>query len=229
MRAPAHGPTLGSMTTVETSATTAGFTRVAMIACAVLSPLLVALSLLFAPFQSTLDGEPYIRAFTAHLGSYPLWSWVGVVSSAALIPALLAVGQVARSGRPVLGLAGMILAFILPLPVIDTDEVIYAASRIGLDAPTTNKLITELNEGLPTAILGFTFFLGLIGLVLMGVAALSSATPKWAAVAMIVAPFLIPVAWLAQLSNMVAGAAWLILTAGMGGLALALPMPREKA
>ncbi|MEV0993513.1 hypothetical protein [Nonomuraea sp. NPDC050202] len=217
------------MTTVDTPSVTSRFTRTAMIACAVAAPLLIALSLLLTPFQATLEGEPYVRAFTAHLDAYALPSWLGLLSFAALIPGLLAVSRVARSGRPVLGLIGMILAFILTLPTVDTDDVIYAAARVGLDAATTNQLITEVGEGAPTAAAGFGFFPALLGLVLLGVAALAGAAPKWAAIALIVAPFLIPVAWFAQISNAAAAAAWIVLAAGMGGVSLALPHPRDKA
>ncbi|MGP3961629.1 hypothetical protein ACTWPT_37090 [Nonomuraea sp. 3N208] len=214
------------MTAVETSPTTAGFTRNAMIVCAVAAPLALALSLLLAPNDATAEGEAYIRSFVANLDAYPLWSWVSVLSFAAIVPMILAVSKVARSGRPVLGLVGMILAFILALPVgMDTDDVIYAAAKIGLDVPTTNRLVTEISEGLPTSVLGFSFFLSLLGFVLLGIAALRSAAPKWASIAMIVAPFLIPIAWIAQLGNLVAGAAWLVFAAAAGGIALALPRP----
>jgi hypothetical protein len=212
------------MTEVDAQPATSGFTRSAMIACAVISPLLIALSLLFAPFPVTTEGEPYIKGFVAAMDGYALWAWLSALSAATLIPAIFAVSKVARSGRPVLGLAGMILAFLMALPFgTNTDDVIYAAARAGIDVPATNKLLTELSEGVPTAPLGFTFFLALLGFVLLGVAALRSAAPAWAAVAMIVAPFLIPVAWVAQLPNAVAGAAWLIFAAGAGGIALALP------
>ncbi|MEV1169728.1 hypothetical protein [Nonomuraea sp. NPDC049784] len=212
------------MTTVETTPATTGFTRNAMIACALVSPLVVALSLLFAPFDATSEGEPYIRGFVANLGSYPLWSWLGALSVATLIPAIFAVSKVARSGRPALGLVGMILAFALALPFgANNDDVIYAAAKAGLDVPTTNRLVTELSDGVPTAVLGFTFFLGLLGFVLLGIAALRGAAPKWAAIAMIVAPFLIPVAWFAQLPNAMAGVAWLVFAAASTGIALALP------
>ncbi|TMR88443.1 hypothetical protein [Nonomuraea basaltis] len=212
------------MTTVETPPATAGFTRYAMITCAVVAPLALALSLLFAPNDATAEGEAYIRSFVANLDGYALWSWISALSFAAFIPGIFGVGKVARSGRPVLGLVGMVLAFILALPVsLDTDGVIYAAAKIGLDVPTTNRLVTELNEGLPTSVLGFSFFLGLLGFVLLGIAALRSAAPKWAAIAMIVAPFLIPIAWFAQLGNLVAGAAWLVFAAASGGIALVLP------
>jgi hypothetical protein len=200
-----------------------------MITCAVAAPLMLALSLLFAPNDTTAEGEAYIRSFVAGLDAYPFWSWVSALSFAAVIPMILAVSKVARSGRPVLGLVGMILAFILALPIgMDTDDVIYAATKTGLDVPTTNRLVTEINEGLPTSVLGFSFFLSLLGFVLLGVAALRSAAPKWAAIAMIVAPFLIPIAWFGQLGNIAAGAAWIVFAAAAGGIALALPAGPQR-
>ncbi|MGW0201987.1 hypothetical protein [Nonomuraea sp. NPDC003201] len=212
------------MTTVETTPSTAGFTRSAMIACAAISPLTVAVSLLLGPFDATAEGEPYIRAIVADLGAYALWSWVAALGTVTLIPAIFAVSKVARSGRPALGLVGMILAFAMALPYgLTSDDTIYAAAKAGLDVPTTNRLVTELSEGMPTSVLGFTFFLSLLGFVLLGVAALRSAAPKWAAIAMIVAPFLIPVAWIAGLPGAVGGVAWLVFTAAATGIALALP------
>ncbi|MGN9845028.1 hypothetical protein ACTMTI_43585 [Nonomuraea sp. H19] len=217
------------MTTVQTPPATAGFTRYAMITCAVVSPLTLALSLLLAPFNVTAEGEPYIRGLIANLDAYALWSWIFVLSMATLIPAIFAVSKVARSGRPALGLVGMILAFIMALPTsVNTDDVIYAATKAGLDVPATNRLVTELSEGVPTAALGFTFFLSLLGFVLLGIAALSSAAPKWAAIAMIVAPFLIPIAWFGQLGNIAAGAAWIVFAAAAGGIALALPAGPQR-
>ncbi|WP_188193044.1 hypothetical protein [Nonomuraea sp. SYSU D8015] len=218
------------MTTVETHPATAGFTRYAMIVCAVAAPLALALSLLLAPNDTTAEGEAYIRSFIADVDAYPLWSWVSVLSFAAVIPMILGVSKVARSGRPVLGLVGMILAFILALPVgLNTDDVIYAAHKIGLDVPTIDRLVTEMNEGLPTSALGFSFFASLLGFVLLGIAALRSAAPKWAAIAMIVAPFLVPVAWIAQLGNLAAGTAWLVFAAAAGGITLALPAAPHRA
>ncbi|MFI6731514.1 hypothetical protein ACIBI9_01190 [Nonomuraea sp. NPDC050451] len=212
------------MTTVETTSSTTGFTRNAMIACAVISPLTVALTLLLAPFDATAEGEPYIRALVADLDAYALWSWVGALGVVTLIPAIFAVSKVARSGRPVLGLVGMILAFAMALPFgLTSDDTIYAAAKAGLDVPTTNRLVTELSEGMPTSILGFTFFLSLLGFALLGVAALRSAAPKWAAITMIVAPFLIPVPWFAGLPDTAGGVAWLVFTAATTGIALALP------
>lgn len=212
------------MTTVASPPTTAdAFARYAMIACAVVSPVAVAVPLLIAPFDSTLEGEPYIRGMLAHLDAYMLWRWIGALGTLTLIPAIFAVSKVARAGRPALGMTGMILAFLMAMPFsLTSDDAIYAAAKTGLDVPTTNKLVTHMGET-PTSVLGFTFFLALIGFVLLGVAALRSAAPKWAAVTMIVAPFLIPVAWIAQLGNLAAAAAWIVFAAASAGIASALP------
>jgi hypothetical protein len=213
------------MTTVASHPdTTASFARHAMITCAVVSPLAIALPLLLAPSSPTAEGEPYVQSFVDHLDSYSLWSWFGALSVATLIPAIFAVSKVARSGRPVLGLWGMILAFVLAVPFeVNTDDVIYAAAKSGLDVRTTARLLDGLDGSTPTSVLGFSFFVALLGLVLLGVAALRSQAPKWAAVALIVAPVLIPVPWLAGLPAVVAGCTWLLLTAALGGVALALP------
>jgi len=212
------------MTTVAPPPTTTdSFARYAMIACAVVSPLAVAVPLLFGPFDYTVDGEPYVRGMLAHLDAYALWSWIGALGALTLIPAIFAVAKVARAARPALGLTGMILAFLLAMPFnLTSDDVIYAAAKSGLDVPTTNRLVTHMSET-PAAVLGVTFFLALAGFVLLGVAALRSDAPRWAAVLMIVSPLLVPVAWIAQLGNVAAAAAWILFAAASGGIASALP------
>jgi hypothetical protein len=200
------------------------FARYAMVASAFLSPLLVAVSLLLAPFDATTEGEAYVRNFTENIDSYTLVSWLGILSAILLIPGLFAVSKVARWGRPALGLVGMVLAFVLALPLGgNSDDVIYAAHKSGLDTTITTRLMDTYTNDLPVSVLGFAFFVALLGLLLLGVAALlgRSAAP-WAAVTLIVAPILIPIPWFTGLGNIVAAVAWLALTAGMGGVALSL-------
>ncbi|MFI6597128.1 hypothetical protein ACIBHX_12775 [Nonomuraea sp. NPDC050536] len=217
------------MTTLDTAPSTGAdtFARYAMIACAIIAPLAIATSLLITPIAVTAEGESLVRSFAAHLDSYPTESYLGLLSMIAMIPGILAVSKVARAGKPVLGLVGMVLAFILALPVSpDTDDPLYAALKSGLDPQTATKLLNALNNDMPTSVLGISFFPGLIGFVLLGVAVLlGKSAPAWSAILLIVAPFLIPVAWLAGLSNTVAAVAWLVMTAAMGSVALALPKP----
>ncbi|MGV9302845.1 hypothetical protein ACWENQ_04285 [Nonomuraea sp. NPDC004354] len=200
------------------------FTRYAMIAAAVISPLAIAASILLAPGNVTAEGEAYVRQFVAAAGSYPLLAWLSAISSLTIVPAAFGVARVARAGRPVLGLVAMILAFVLIVPIGgNSDDVLYAGIVAGLDQATLTKLYAAYNEGLPTSILGMSFLFGLLGFLLLGVAALLGRTaPVWAAIALVVAPVAIPISWFAGLGNVAAGVAWLLMTAGMGGVALGL-------
>ncbi|WP_214326742.1 hypothetical protein [Nonomuraea sediminis] len=217
------------MTTLDTAPSTGAdtFARFAMITCAVVSPLVVALTLVIDPIKATAEGEPLVKDFAAHLDSFSTSSYLSLLSAVTLIPAIFAISKVGRAGKPVLGLVGMILAFILVIPFTpDSSSTIYAALKSGLDTQATAKLLDTMENGLPTSVFGFTFFPGLLGIVLLGVAALlGKSAPAWSAILLLVAPFLIPVAWLAGLSNLVAAVAWLVMTAAMGSVALALPKP----
>ncbi|MFE3448231.1 hypothetical protein ACFXJ8_04780 [Nonomuraea sp. NPDC059194] len=200
------------------------FARYAMITAAVISPLTIAVSILLAPGDVTSEGEAYVRQFAASASAYPMFAWLSAISAIAIIPAALGVARVARRGRPTLGFVAMILAFIMIVPVAgDSDDVLYAGIKAGLDPAELTKLYTAYGEGLPTSVLGMSFLLGLVGFLLMGVAALlGRSAPAWAAIALIVGPVVVPVAWFAGLGNVFAGVAWLVMTVGMGGVALGL-------
>lgn len=199
------------------------FTRYATIACAVISPLAIALSLLLAS-TTTAEGRAYVQQFADNQASYPMWAWISALSAITLIPALLGLGRVVRPAKPTLGLVGLILAFIMALPISgNSDDVLYAALKSGLDVDTTTKLYTALSNDVPTAPLGLLWFAGLIGLVVLGVAALlGRSAPGWAAVTLIVAPILIPIPWFAGLPTTVAALPWLLMTAAFGGVTLGL-------
>ncbi|MEO3857613.1 hypothetical protein [Acrocarpospora sp. B8E8] len=214
------------MTSLDTTSRsgTDTFARYAMVAGAFLAPLLLAISLLLSPIAPGVEGDAYVREFGANIDSYPTAVWLGALSSILLIPGMFGAAKVVRAGKPALGLAGLILAFVLALPVGgNTDDVIYAALKSGIDPASTVKLVDTYENGLPSSALGFSFFLGLLGLVLLGVAALTGRTaPVWAGVALIVAPILIPVAWFAALPTIAAAVPWALLAIGLGGVALPL-------
>ncbi|WP_327086221.1 hypothetical protein OIE66_28270 [Nonomuraea sp. NBC_01738] len=200
------------------------FARYAMILSAVVSPLTIALSLLLSPSASTADSAAYVKQFGGALDSWATWSWISALGAITLIPGLYAISRVGRRGRPTLGLVGMILAFFMALPLTgNTDDVLYVMLKNGVDVGTATKIYDGLSNDTPTGILGFGFFLGLLGVLLLGVAALlGKSAPAWAAVALIVGPVLVPIAWLAALPATVAAVAWLVMTVGMGGVSLGL-------
>lgn len=211
------------MTTIDTTPRSGAdtFARNAMVASAFIAPLALAAGLFLAPNQVTAEGQAYVQGFVDNIDSYPMMTWIGGIFAVLAIPAIYGVSKVARRGRSTLGLIGMILAFTLAIPAPgNSDDLIYAAAKSGVDVPTITKM---WNYELPTSILGLAFFLGLLGLVLIGVAALIGKTaPTWAAITLIVAPFLVPIAWFAVLPNALAAGAWVVLAVGMGGVSLGL-------
>ncbi|GIH24448.1 hypothetical protein Aph01nite_27580 [Acrocarpospora phusangensis] len=205
------------------------FARYAMVAGAFLSPLLIALALLLSPIPIGVEGEPYVQEFAAAVDSYPTSAWLGALSAVLLVPGLLGAARVARSGKPVLGLAGLILAFTLALPTGNSDDVIYAALKSGVDQATTVRLLDAYENALPTSVLGASFFLGLIGAVLLGIAVLlGRSAPVWAGATLAVAPILIPVAWFAGLPTIAAVIPWALFAIGLGGVTLPLLGDRRR-
>ncbi|GAA2382067.1 hypothetical protein [Nonomuraea africana] len=200
------------------------FARYGMIASAIIAPLALGLALLLAPGSITTEGAAYVNGFLAEAGSYPASAWLSALSAITIIPGALAVARVARAGRPALGLVAMILAFVMIVPVGgNSDDVLYAGVQAGVDPATLSKIYTAYGESLPTSVFGMSFFLGLLGFLLLGVAALLGRTaPTWAAITLIVAPVLVPVPWFAGLSDLAAGGAWVLMAVGMGGVALGL-------
>ena len=215
------------MTSVPSAnrSSTETFTRYAMVAAAIIYPLFLAIALFLAPFDATKSGQDYVQGFADHIGDYggPTF-WLSALSVFALIPALFAVSKVARAGKPVLGLVGMIMALLLAIPTSgNTDDVIYSALKNNVDVKTVAAIMKTLEEDSPSGMLGFIFLPGLIGLFLLGLAALLGKTaPVWASIVLMVAPLLIPVPWFAGLGVALAAVTWLILAVGMGGVAFAL-------
>jgi hypothetical protein len=214
------------MTSLDTTSRsgTDTFARYAMVAGAFLAPLLIAISLLLSPIPPGVEGDDYVREFAAGIDSYPTAVWLGVLSSILLIPGMFGAAKVARAGKPVLGFVAMVLAFVMALPIAgNTDDVTYAALKSGIDPAGTVKLVDTFENGLPSSALGFSFFLGLIGLALLGVAALMGrSAPVWAGVALTIAPILVPVAWFASLPTIAAVIPWTLLALGLGGVTLPL-------
>jgi len=201
------------------------FVRYAMVVSAFVFPLGVAVALFTSPFDPTSSRQEYVQEFKDNIDGYGGFTyWLFALGVIAQIPALFGVSKVARAGKPLLGLIAMILAFALALPVqVNTDDVIYAALKNNLDVSTVVAIVKTLEDDSPSSVLGGVFFLGLLGLLLLGVAVLLGRTaPLWAAIALMVGAVLIPVPWIAGLGSGFAGFAWLVLAAGMGGVALSL-------
>lgn len=195
--------------------------RNAMAACAVLAPLLTIAAIALDPVDAGLEGSDAVRALEANLDAFILPSWLYALSTFLWIPALLMVGRVARATAPALGLTGLILAFGLAIPVgPDPYDLAFIGLKSGLDVDATFAVV-EAADNLPSAVLGFSWLLGLIGLVVLGIAILrGKSAPAWSGIALIIAPVAMPLSWFA-VSEVALLATWAVLTVGFAGCALA--------
>lgn len=195
--------------------------RYAMVACGVLAPMLMIVAIALDPVDSGLEGADAVQALAANIDAFILPSWLYAIAAFLWVPALLMVGRVARANAPALGLAGLILAFGLAISVgPDPYDLAYLGLKGGLDVDATFALV-ESAGNLPSAVLGFSWLLGLIGLVVLGIAILrGTSAPVWSGVALIVAPVAMPLSWFA-VSSIAWLATWVVLAAGFAGCALA--------
>ncbi|AEF39193.1 hypothetical protein [Hoyosella subflava] len=196
--------------------------RYLMAACTVLAPATVVAAIFLHPVELGVEGVDAIAQFDAQRDSYLLIAWLFAVSTFFWVVAILTLGRVARYYSRTLGLVGMVIAFGLAIPVsLNYEDLSYIALENNLEPETIVALFASADQ-LPSGILGVVWLAGLVGLILLGIAILrGKGAPKWAGVALIIAPLGIPASWFAA-SALVFYTAWVVLTAGFAGYAIDL-------
>ncbi|PXY23275.1 hypothetical protein DI005_17765 [Prauserella sp. PE36] len=200
----------------------AALPRYAMAACAVLAPALTIAGLLAHTDTAWLEGRELVEAIAADPGAFTADTWLGPIATLLWVPAILAVGRVARARAGGIGLIGLILAFALALPLAaEQNQLAYLAVRGGLDVDATTALLDAAGTG-AAALFGWSFLVGLLGLVLLGAAILRGrSAPWWTGVTLIVAAVGMVPSW--QSGSIIAiVATWTILLIGFAGCAATL-------
>jgi hypothetical protein len=202
--------------------------RTAMALCAVAAPGLITAVVQLNLVDVGVDGRAALEQFAADVDAYPPVGVLHAIAAFLWLPALLTVARVARAGAARLGLIGLVLgAGIIVPPSIDPEALSYIALTNGHGIEATQALVTSA-EQLPSGFLGWSWLLGLIGLVLLGVAVLRGrSAPTWAGVALVLAPLAIPASWFAG-SALALTAAWVALTLGFAGCGIALVQRRDE-
>jgi hypothetical protein len=215
---------MSSQLAKSTESRTDAFTRTGLAVCSVAFGVVLVLALLLAPkFDYTLEGVAYVEEFAAHVDDAAPSLLFWALSVLLGVPALLAVSRVARSNAPALGLTGLILGYFFVIPAgLDMDEVIYASLKAGLDTESTNAVLESVEDNLPSSYFGLLWFVGLLGLILLGVAMLrGKSAPTWVGLAFVVAPVAIPLTWFSGVEVALI-AAWVLLAIGFAGCAYVL-------
>jgi hypothetical protein len=153
--------------------------------------------------------------------------WLTLIAMVTLVPAVTAVGLLARRHSRRLGTTGLVLAvagFACLSALSTVDFTALAAVRSGLDPAAITQVLDALNTDATLTVAVAVFALGhVVGVILLGLALLRGrAIPAWAAWTLIVSQPLHVVFAVIVPSNALDMAAWALTTLGFAMAAVAV-------
>jgi hypothetical protein len=204
-----------------------GLLRTGLAAVVVLGPLSIAIIRGILPYATTDDSAAIVDKIAANQSTQSAVLWLSVVAMLTLVPAVIAVGLLARRSSRLLGTWGMVLGvagFSSLAAVTAVDFTTMAAVRAGIDPATTVALLDELNAEPALTVGVAAFVLGhIVGVILLGVALLRGRViPAWAAWALIASQPLHLVFAVIVPSNLLDALAWGVTTVGFAMAAVRL-------
>ncbi|MEZ0580044.1 DUF4386 family protein [Nocardioides sp. MH1] len=153
-------------------------------------PAAIALLRYLIPYDTTDSSTEIAHEIAQHQTAENVAVWFGFIGMLALVPAVLAVGKVARRESPRLAAAGVALlvpGYLVIGWLVASDAAALFAVRKGLPADVVADAYADLH---PSALIaGGVFVVGhVVGTVLLGCALLrGTAVPRWAAIVVVVA------------------------------------------
>jgi len=152
-------------------------------------PAAVAILRFVLPYDTASSSTEVVREVAAHQTAQNAVVWLGFVAMLTLVPAVLAVGKIARRESPRLAATGVALlvpGYLVLGWLVVSDAVVLFAVREGLPV----DVAADAFEGLHPAMLvaAVIFVIGhVVGTVLLGCALLrGTSIPRWAALAVLV-------------------------------------------
>ncbi|MBA3906639.1 MAG: hypothetical protein H0X35_08155 [Pseudonocardiales bacterium] len=197
---------------------------VAAIALAVTGPLAVAVLRVVMPYDTPDDDATIAAKVAAHPGSQAAVLGLTYLALLALPLGIVLGGAAAVRARPVLGGIGATVAwlgFMSLFASVGYDTIAFAGARAGVPVPVVAQLGAALDADPVTSVATTMFIAGhILGVILLA-AALWSAVPRWAAVALAVSQPLHLVFAVVVPNHPLDGLAWLLTAVGFGAAVLA--------
>jgi len=205
----------------------AGAARARWLAALVLpiGPAAVAVLRFVLPYNTVDDPATIAAKVIARPGAESLVTWLGLVATVTLVPAVLWIAGRTRRGAPGLTVAATLLlvpAYLVLGWIVASDLLLWSGARSGLDARTLAALYGHSHPAAATA--DVIFVVGhVLGTVLLGLAMWRSRTcARWGAVATVVAQPLHFVAAVIVASHPLDLAAWGLNAIGFAAAGLAI-------
>lgn len=154
-----------------------------------IGPAAIAILRFVLPYDTTSSSSEVAREVAAHQTAQNAVVWLGFVAMLTLVPAVLAVGKVARRESPRLaavGIALLVPGYLVLGWLVASDAAVLFAVREGLPMDVAADAYESLHPGMLVA--GVVFVIGhVVGTVLLGCALLrGTSVPRWAAIAVLV-------------------------------------------
>lgn len=190
-----------------------------------IGPAAIAVLRYVLPYDTTNSSSEVAREVAAHQTAQNAVVWLGFIGMLTLVPAVLAVGKVARQESPrlaAIGVALLVPAYIVLGWLVASDAAVLFAVREGLSPDVAGKAYESLHPGMLVA--GVIFVIGhVVGTVLLGCALLrGTAIPRWAAIAVIVSQPLHFVAAVIVSSHELDLVAWGLNAVGFAAVSVAM-------
>jgi len=190
----------------------AGWRRAALLVTPI-GPLAIAALRWLLPYDTTDDPVTLVARVAAHPGAQAAVLWLSLVALLTLPLGVLVVGAVAVRTRRVLGTVAAVVAWcaFATLPFLVTpDQIALAGVDAGLPTPVTAGVL-DASAAHPVSAAATVLWVAghILGLVLLGIS-LWGATPRWAAVALIVSQPLHFVFAVIAPNHLLDGLAWLL-------------------
>lgn len=196
-----------------------------------IGPAAVAVLRFVLPYSTTSSSSEVAREVAAHQTAQNAVVWLGFVAMLTLVPAVLAVGKVARQESPrlaALSVALLVPGYLVLGWLVASDAAVLFAVREGLSVDVAAEAYESLHPGMLVA--GGIFVVGhVVGTVLLGCALLRGTTvPSWAAIAVIVSQPLHFVAAVIVPSHELDLLAWGLNAAGFAVVSVAMLRMSDK-
>ena len=177
------------------------------------------------PYDTANSGSEVARDVAAHQSAQNAVVWLGFVGMLTLVPAVLAVGKMARQESPrlaAIGVALLVPGYLVLGWLVASDAAVLFAVQNGLPDAVTADAYESLHPAVLVA--AVIFVIGhVIGTVLLGCALLrGTAIPRWAAIAVIVSQPLHFVAAVIVSSHELDLVAWGLNAVGFGAVSVAM-------
>lgn len=206
-----------------------GLARTALAIMMPIGPLAIAVVRAILPYSTTDSDTEMAAKVAAHQGTEAVVVWLTFVALLTLIPAVIAIGLLARRAAPRLGTAGLILAYaafacLFWSSVAGSDTVALGAAHAGLHPGTTGALLTTIADIRPVGLGSDIFVLGhILGLLLLAVALWRGrVVPVWAALLLGLSQILHFIFAVIAVNHVLDGCAWGLTAVAFAAAAAAL-------